>query len=97
MKTDVAKGNQRTFMFNTGVRVYAHTPPVPVMPGNVVRDGILQIPFDCENVPSDATFVFACDTVPPGGERLLKREIRNSNLMSKYAFFQVKETDDEDD
>lgn len=79
------------FMFNTGVQVNAHTPPVAVTPGNVVRDGILQIPFYCEDVPNGAVFMFACDSVPPGCEHLLVREMHNTNLLSKYAFFQVRE------
>ena len=82
----------RTFYFDTGVRVYAHTPPVPVMPGNVVSsNGVLQIPFDCDDVPENASFRFACDHTLPGTEHLLKREIYNSNLVSKYAFFFVPE------
>ncbi len=78
----------RTFCFDTGVKVYAFTPPIPVQPGNIVSaNGILLIPFQCEDVPERAIFKFACDTNPPGSEHLLKREILSSNMVSKYAFF----------
>ena len=81
----------RTFYFNTGVRVYTHhSPPIHVAKGNRVDgNGVLKIPFNCEDVPNNATFKFACDSTPPGSEHLLKREIHNSNLLSKFAFFQV--------
>jgi len=79
----------KTFYFNTGVRVYNFSPPVVVMPGNIVRDGILLIPFKCKDVPANAIFKFACDNIPSGEEFLLKRKIYESNLVSKYAFFLV--------
>ena len=80
----------KTFYFNTGVNVYAaHNQPDEVMPGNVVCGGILLIPFKCKDVPENAIFKFACDTIPPGSEHLLKRKIHESNLVSKYAFFLI--------
>lgn len=80
----------RTFEFNTGVRVYAHTPPVKVTKGNRVDgNGVLTIPFDCEDVPDNAVFQFACDHTPPGSEHLLRREMHNTTMVSRYAFFFV--------
>lgn len=80
--------NRRKFYFDTGVRPWIHTSPVPVMPGNVVRGGTLQIPFECDDVPDGAIFVFACDHAPPGHEDLLMREMHNTRMVSKFAFFQ---------
>lgn len=51
----------KTFYFNTGVRPYIHTPHVTVMPGEIVRNGVMLIPFQCEDVPEGAVFLFACD------------------------------------
>ena len=81
----------RTFEFNTGVRVYAHhNPPIHVAKGNRVdSNGVLKIPFDCEDVSENAIFRFACDHTPPGSEHLLRREMHNTNMCSKYAFFFV--------
>jgi hypothetical protein len=80
----------KTFYFDTGVRVHEHVPPVRLPKGNVVSsNGVHLIPFDCDDVPKNATFKFACDSTPPRSEHLLKREIHNSNLVSKFAFFQV--------
>ena len=80
----------KTFYFDTGVRVHGHTPPARVTPGNVVSsNGILMVPFDCEGVPENALFECACDHTPPGRRHLLRFEIHNSNLISKYAFFKA--------
>lgn len=83
---------RRTFYFNTGVRPWEHSPPVKVMPGNVVRGGTLQIPFECDDVPENAIFQFACDNTPDGREHLLKREMHNTNMVSRFAFFLVPQT-----
>lgn len=83
----------RTFFFDTGVKVYNFSPPVRVPKGDVISsNGIHLVPFDCDDVPERATFRFACDHTPPGSEHLLRREIHNSNLVSKYAFFFVHTT-----
>ena len=79
----------KTFYFNTGVEPYKHNPPVPVMPGNVVR-GTICIPFDCEDVPENSTFLFACDNPEyQKGENIICREMKNTRMISKYAFFRV--------
>lgn len=79
----------KTFYFDTGVKPYNHTPPVPIMPGNVVR-GTLQIPFDCENVPDKAVFLYACDAENASLDKnVICREMKNTNMCSKFAYFRV--------
>lgn len=80
----------KTFYFNTGVKPYNHTRHVPIMSGNVVRGGTLQIPFDCENVPENATFLYACDAENASlDENVICREMKNTNMVSKFAYFRV--------
>lgn len=80
----------KTFYFDTGVRPYIHNTPVPIMPGNVVRGGTLQIPFDCENVPDKARFIFACDAENASLDKdVIHREIKNTNMVSKFAYFRI--------
>lgn len=84
------KSTRKTFYFNTGVRAYAHNPPVPVCKGEILgANGVILIPFECDDVPENAIFKFACDHRPPYSDHLLMREIFNSSLVSKFAFFQV--------
>lgn len=85
-----ARCEVKTFYFNTGVKPYGHVPPVTLGHGQVWRGGTKQIPFDCDGVPKGAIFEFACDN--PGlreSEYLLVREIHNSALLSKFAYFRV--------
>lgn len=77
---------KRTFYFDTGVRPHAHTPPVPLSPGHVMRGGTMQIPFECEDVPDGAAFAFACDE-PEGKHGMIARRIENSALVSQFAHF----------
>jgi hypothetical protein len=76
----------KTFYFNTGVRPYIHNPPVKVGPGQIIKGGTLQIPFDCEDVPENAFFKFGCDDPNIRGGYLV-RPILNSTLLSKFAYF----------
>lgn len=81
------KTGQRTFYFNTGVsqRMYGY---VPLCEGQIWMGGTKQIPFDCYNVPEGATFEFACDYPDlPESQTCIVREIHNSTLISKYAYF----------
>lgn len=79
------KSQLKTFYFDTGVKVNHDT---VMMPGQIVSSNFVKlIPFDCEGVPKGAVFKFACDETPPHCEHLLKFEIKNSSLVSKYAFF----------
>lgn len=75
----------KTFYFDTGVR-YADYPFL--VKGQVVVDKNKLIPFDCDDVPEGAIFKFACDDpnlYPEAG--YIVREIHNSTLLSKYAYF----------
>lgn len=81
----------KTFHFNTGVKPFNHTPPAGMafMKGFIDSgNGVYVIPFDCEDVPDGATFKFACDNpnLYPGSGYIV-REIHNSTLVSKYAYF----------
>ena len=81
-----------TFYFNTGVRPFIHNPPVHIGQGEVLRGGTKQIPFDCDDVPEGADFMFACDNPElreSKYEGVIVREIHNSVLCSKYAYFRV--------
>lgn len=74
------------FYFDTGVRPDDFNPPLTPGKGQVIR-GTIQIPFDCDDVPKGAAFRFASDCLELANESLLAREIKNSILVSKYAFF----------
>jgi hypothetical protein len=82
----------KTFYFNTGVQPYKHNPPVKLSPGHVMRGGTMQIPFDCDDVPDNAIFKFACDN-PKLKEseypNWIVREMFNTAMVSKYAYFLV--------
>jgi len=89
--------NIRTFYFNTGVNpANVHNPEFPYeyhkRVGNVIRNGVLQIPFDCENVPENATFKFLTSN-PELDEaknpEIIVRKVLNSSMASEYAYFIV--------
>ena len=75
----------KTFYFNTGVKPENRT---HLAKGAVWR-GTMQFPFDCEDVPDGAVFQFASDQTAPGDEHLLRREMHNTTMVSKYAFFKL--------
>lgn len=78
----------KTFYFNTGVK-YSSFPYL--FTGQVLSGDAKVIPFDCENVPEGAVFVFGCDDPnlrPDAG--YIVREIHNSSLRSKYAYFSLR-------
>lgn len=80
----------RTFYFNTGVRPFNHTPPAGMAYLKGFKDsgnGVFVIPFDCD-IEDNVVFEFACDnpSLYPNSEYLV-REIHNSILLSKYAYF----------
>jgi len=83
----------QTFYFDTGVRPYGHSnPPMILSEGQVWKDGTKQIPFDCEDVPSGALFMFACPKADLPESKypfVIVREIHNSTLGSKFAYFRV--------
>ena len=83
----------KTFYFNTGVK-FSDYPYL--CEGQVERGGTKQIPFDCEDVPDNATFMYGRDdpnlfaTNDPQYDKVIVREIHNSTLMSKYAYFSMR-------
>ena len=80
--------SRETFYFNTGVSFH---PAAVLMPGQVWRGGVKQIPFDCEGVPPGSTFLFACsDPDLPEARNpgvVVRRILPGSGLASKYAYF----------
>jgi len=86
----------KTFYFNTGVRRFRHSSPIPLMNGQIwSADGVKLIPFDCADVPDGATFKYACDNpdLESNDPRVIVREIANpypvGGMMSKYAYFTI--------
>ena len=82
----------KTFYFNTGVRPFIHNPPVKLSAGQIMKGGTMQIPFDCEDVPEGAIFKFACENKDLRESKYpnyIVREIHNSTLIAKYAYFQI--------
>lgn len=77
----------KTFHFNTGVKIWDN----PHITGGIDSgNGTVVIPFDCQDVPDNATFAFACDNdnlYPDAG--YIVRPISNSGLLSKYAYFKA--------
>lgn len=76
----------KTFYFNTGVRA-----DKPNAIDGVDRGGVMQIPFDCDHVPQGAEFLYACDhpDLHDDDSNIICREIQNSKMISKYAYFRV--------
>jgi len=81
----------KTYYFNTGVRPenvinfpYEYHRKV----GNEIH-GTLVIPFQCEDVPEGAKFLYACDELRIDKTRtdVIVRKIISGNLYSKYAYF----------
>lgn len=81
------------FYFNTGVTPQSGA---GLFGCQVWRGGTKQIPFECEGVPSDAVFLFACDfdNLPEAKEKnVIVSKIVNAEakggLLSKYAYFRT--------
>lgn len=81
----------KKFTFNTGVRPFDHHPPARMAFMKGFEDsgnGVYVIPFYCEGVPDGVTFKFACDDPDFYPEaNYIVREIHDSALLSKYAYF----------
>ena len=78
----------KTFYFNTGVQSYMVI--LPLMKGHIIKGGTMQIPFDCDDVPNKATFLYAQDTPPEiQHPNIIFREMHNTAMVSKYAFFRI--------
>jgi hypothetical protein len=87
----------KTYYFNTGVKPFDHNPPAGMAFMDGFKDsgnGVYVIPFDCEDVPENARFLYSCDTPIPSmmSDDVIVREIHNSKMMSKYAFFKLNTT-----
>lgn len=83
---------RRKFYFDTGVHRYAHNPPVPLITGQEWNsNNIKVIPFYCDDVPETAQFLYVCDTprLDKDDPNVIVREIHNSTLISKYAYFKI--------
>lgn len=82
----------KTFYFNTGVKRYGNLRPIPLCRGQVwSSNDVKLIPFDCDNVPEGYKFKFGCDYPDLRQSRnpnFIVREIHNSTLISKYAYFE---------
>ena len=78
----------RTFRFGTGVKASFNRIPNTEIDSN----GVQYFTFDCENVPEGSTFLYACDSpdLEIGNASVIVREIHNSHLLSKYAYFRTK-------
>jgi hypothetical protein len=60
--------------------------------GNVVQgNGTLVIPFECEEVPEGAKFMYAgaSPIISIASETIIIREIVGGNVLSKYAYFKI--------
>lgn len=89
----------RTFYFNTGVRAGVPSnerhkkgaKPVQLGDGQVWRNGLKQIPFDCENVPDNAILMYLCgnDKLHENDKNVIVREVFNTKMLSKYAYFSI--------
>jgi len=86
--------NLQKFYFDTGVQRYMHNPPIPLAEGQEwSSNDVKVIPFYCENVPETAEFMYVCDTpeLDKDNSSVIVREIYNSTLLSKYAYFKLKD------
>jgi hypothetical protein len=79
------------FYFNTGVVPHGHNPPIPLCKGQVWLGGTKQIPFDAD-APEDAELLFLCDNpdLPESKlDNVIVREVSNTSMVSRFAYFQV--------
>lgn len=79
---------RQKFRLNTGVEWKGGNVPKGQ---ELAPNMVLTVPFYCDDVPEGARFVFASDHLDAGKSRgLIAREIKDSFLLSKYAFFSLK-------
>ncbi len=81
--------NISTFYFDTGVRPENRLH----LPDKAVWRGTMQFPFECENVPQNATLMFLCDN-PKSFESeadnvIVRKLLPGSGMISKYAYFRL--------
>ena len=90
------KGIMKTFYFNTGVKPCTiHNPEFAYdyhkKAGHTIKNGTLQIPFDCE-APDNAKLLFLCDnpSLPQAqSEGVVVCKIFNTTMISSYAYFLI--------
>ena len=78
----------KRFTFNTGVKIWDN----PQVKGGIDSgNGTIIIPFYCNDISDRAIFMFACgsDKLHENDEDIICREIHNSELVSKYAYFTI--------
>ena len=77
----------RKFQFNTGVKIWDN----PTIKGGFDSgNGTVVVPFYCD-VPENAKFMFASNfsDLDKWDSQVIKAEIKNSGLISKYAYFKL--------
>lgn len=77
-----------TFYFDTGVKPWNNP---NLWADQVWRGGTKQIPFDAD-APEDAVLMFLCDNpdLPEAkSPNVIVREVFNTSLCSKYAYFTI--------
>lgn len=80
---------RRTFYFNTGVKPWNTNVERQIAHGHKFINNEMHIPFDCDDVPENATLAFLCDNIKLARPNLIAREIHNTTMCSRYAFFKV--------
>ena len=74
------------FRFNTGVKIWDNP---HILGGIDSGNGTVVIPFEAD-APKDAKLAFLSDSPDlDKGNKLLKCEVKNSKLISKFAYFNV--------
>ena len=78
---------KKTYYFNTGVKQSLGFQTTNL--GDKFINGELHKPFDCEEVPEGSTLAFLCtvDTIYRGQNLYIVREISNTVMESKFAYF----------
>jgi hypothetical protein len=83
----------KTFYFNTGVRMSTNSFKNPTDLWAEIKGGgdlVRVIPFDCQDVPEKAELMYLADTPNLSHTpKVIVREVFNTTLLSKYAYFKV--------
>lgn len=78
----------KTFYFNSGVKPWNCS---GLKPGEKFINNEKHEPFDCEDVPDNATFLYMCNNpeLELNNNSIIVREAFNTRMASKYAYFRV--------
>jgi len=79
----------QTFYFNTGVKPWNTNVQAETARGNKFINNELNVPFDVEDVPEGAQLASLCSNPDVKGANQIMREVFNTTMCSKYAFFNV--------